>query len=229
MIKVLVGADHKLYRAGLAALLGGEHDITVVSQVGYGASTAAEVDRTQPDVLVVDFPGLVHGRGRFRPRGSFVNGARINVPAVFLFGNGEVRTLLTALSLGARGLVSVDDPQEDVVRAVRAVSAGEAFVTPALAAPLLDQLSRQAPLSTVGESAFGNLTNRERAVLRLLAAGFTTAEIAEDLHVTRATVKSHISHMLLKLGLKDRVQAVALAYQLGLVDPVTVRQVRRTS
>jgi DNA-binding NarL/FixJ family response regulator len=151
----------------------------------------------------------------------------INVPAVFLTRNGEMRSLLTAVSLGARGLVSVDDPQEYVVRAVRAVSDGMGFVTPVLAGPLLDQLSRQAPPPKAAEADLVHLTKRELAVLRLLAAGYTTAEIAKDLHVTRATVKSHISHMLLKLGLKERVQAVVLAYQLGLVDPVTIPPMRR--
>ncbi|WP_158890684.1 response regulator transcription factor [Amycolatopsis anabasis] len=226
MIRVLLCAGHELVRAGLAALLGSERDITVVSQVGEGPAVITEVDRLRPDVMIMDIQPRNEERAQVMR--VLANGRpEPIVPVIALTNDIEVATLLTALSLGARGLVYVDDTQEHIVNAVRAVADGLAFVTPVITAPLLDELSRHVLVPATGNGELSKLTNRELSVLRSLAAGRTTAEIARDLHVTKATVKSHVSHLLLKLQLTERVQAVVVAYQSGLVDPTTLPRPRR--
>ena len=146
----------------------------------------------------------------------------MTLPSVCITGNTADRAVVNALGLGARGLVSVEDSQEYVVDAVRAVAGGKAFVTPVLATTVLDRLALHVPQVPTAAEVLTRLTDRELVVLRLLAVGRTTSDIAGDLHVTRATVKSHVSHMLLKLGLKERLQAVVLAYASGIVDPASV-------
>lgn len=226
MINLLLCASHELVRAGLAALLSSERDITVVGQVGGSRAAISEVDRLHPDVILIDIQqGIEECAEIFR---AFSNDRfKTNSPVIVLTSDIEISTLLTALSLGVRGLVYVDDTQEHIANAVRAVAQGLAFVTPAITAPLLNELSRHVPMPVAYNSELSRLTSRELSVLRSLAAGRTTAEIAKDLHVTKATVKSHISHMLLKLELQERVQAVVVAYQTGLVDPTTLPRPRR--
>jgi DNA-binding NarL/FixJ family response regulator len=210
MIKVVLSARPGLTRVGISTLLDREPDIRVVQTTeGLDAAVVA-FERRRADVLAVS---LDHLRAP---------GPRMSLPSVFITGGTADRAVVDAVSLGARGLVSLEDSQEYVVDAVRAVADGKAFVTPLLATAVLDRLAVQVPRIPTAAAALTRLTDRELAVLRLLAVGRTTSDIAGDLHVTRATVKSHVSHMLLKLGLKERLQAVVLAYASGVVDPATV-------
>ena len=213
MIKVVLSARPGLTRVGLSTLLDRESDIRVVQTTeGLDAAVVA-FERHRADVLAVSFDH------RPAPGGP---GPRVHLPSVFVTGDTADRAVADALALGARGLVSLEDSQEYVVDAVRAVADGKAFVTPMLAKVVLDRLAVQVPRIPTAAEALTRLTDRELAVLRLLAIGRTTSDIAGDLHVTRATVKSHVSHMLLKLGLTERLQAVVLAYASGVVDPATV-------
>jgi len=216
MIRVVLSARAGLTGVGISALLDCESDIGVVHVVNDLDTAVADFERSRADVLVVSFDPLRE------PEQIVYGRPRMTLPSVFITGNTAVRTVVDALSLGARGLVSLEDSQEYLVDAVRKVADGKAFVTPVLATTVLDRLTFQVPQVPTAAEALARLTDRESLVLRLLAAGRTTSEIAEDLHVTRATVKSHVSHMLLKLGLKERLQAVVLAYASGLVDPATV-------
>jgi DNA-binding NarL/FixJ family response regulator len=128
--------------------------------------------------------------------------------------------IIEALRAGASGFLLKDAPVEELVRAVRAVAAGDAQLAPAVTKRLLDQVARRLPAAVARDSrALADLTEREREVLRLLAAGMSNAEIAAALVVSEATVKSHVSNVLQKLGLRDRVQAVIYAYENGLVAP----------
>jgi DNA-binding NarL/FixJ family response regulator len=124
------------------------------------------------------------------------------------------------LRAGASGFITKDVPTDELVRAVRVVAAGDALLTPAVTRQLLDRVARRLPAPVgQGPEALQELTEREREVLELLARGMSNAEIAEALVVGDATVKTHVSNVLMKLGLRDRVQAVVLAYEIGLVRP----------
>ncbi|WP_206795419.1 response regulator transcription factor [Amycolatopsis sp. MtRt-6] len=230
MTRVLLYAEQDLVRAGLAALLGGERDITVVSQVRDAPAVMSEVDRLRPDVIIMDVePFDEHCVRLLRALADDSPGPVIPIIALTGSGDIDVSTMFSVLSLGARGLVRADDGKNRIVDAVRAVAGGLAFMTPAVTAPLFDELSRRSPPPAGYGEELSGLTDRELSVLRLLAAGRTTAEMARDLHVTKATVKSHISHLLLKLDLEERVQAVVVAYQSGLVDPARLVRPRRRS
>jgi DNA-binding NarL/FixJ family response regulator len=128
--------------------------------------------------------------------------------------------IVEALRAGASGFITKDVPTDELVRAVRIVAAGEALLTPAVTRQLLDRVARRLP-AAVGHTSesLAELTDREREVLELLARGMSNAEIADALVVGDATVKTHVSNVLMKLGLRDRVQAVVLAYEIGLVKP----------
>jgi DNA-binding NarL/FixJ family response regulator len=128
--------------------------------------------------------------------------------------------IIDALRAGASGFLLKDAPTQDVVEAVRSVAAGDAVLSPAVTRQLLDQVGRRLPAPVAREpEALGELTDREREVLRMLAAGLSNAELAEAIYLSEATVKSHVSNLLGKLGLRDRVQAVIYAYETGLISP----------
>jgi DNA-binding NarL/FixJ family response regulator len=128
--------------------------------------------------------------------------------------------IVEALRAGASGFITKDVPTDELVRAVRVVAAGDALLTPEVTRQLLDRVARRLPAPVShGPDALAELTEREREVLELLARGMSNAEIAEALVVGEATVKTHVSNVLMKLGLRDRVQAVVLAYEIGLVQP----------
>ena len=128
--------------------------------------------------------------------------------------------IIEALRAGASGFILKDVPTAELVRAVRVIAAGDALLSPAVTRRLLDRVGRRLPASaTTSPDAFAELTEREREVFELLARGLSNAEIAEALIVGEATVKTHVSNVLMKLGLRDRVQAVVLAYESGLIAP----------
>jgi DNA-binding NarL/FixJ family response regulator len=130
--------------------------------------------------------------------------------------------IVEALRAGASGFITKDVPANELVRAVRVVAAGDALLTPSVTRQLLDRVARRLPAPVgQGPEELAQLTDREREVLELLAQGKSNAEIAESLVVGEATVKTHVSNVLMKLGLRDRVQAVVLAYEIGLVQPGT--------
>jgi DNA-binding NarL/FixJ family response regulator len=202
-----------MMRAGFRAVLEAAGDIVVVAEAANGAEAVAAAGKHAPDVVLMDIrmpvmDGIEATRRLPRHR----------VLILTTFGLDEY--IIDALRAGASGFLLKDAPTAEVVAAVRAVAGGDAVLSATVTRQLLDQVGRRLPaaVSRVPEDLAG-LTEREREVLRLLAAGLSNAEVAGALVVSEATVKTHVSHLLSKLGLRDRVQAVIYAYETGLISP----------
>jgi DNA-binding NarL/FixJ family response regulator len=201
-----------MMRAGFKAVLEATGDIEVVAEAANGADAVAAAQRHAPDVVLMDvrmpeMDGIEATRRLPRQR----------VLILTTFGLDEY--IIAALRAGASGFLLKDAPTAQVVDAVRAVAAGDAVLSPAVTRRLLDQVGRRLPAAVSRDAGLEALTEREREVLRLLAAGLSNQEIAQALVVSEATVKSHVSSLLGKLGLRDRVQAVIFAYETGLIAP----------
>jgi DNA-binding NarL/FixJ family response regulator len=212
-LRVVIADDQPTMRAGFKAVLEATGDIEVVAEAGTGGEAVAAAKQHAPDVVLMDIrmpemDGIDATRRLPRQR----------VLILTTFGLDDY--IIAALRAGASGFVLKDAPTAQVVDAVRAVAAGDAVLSPAVTRQLLDQVGRRLPAAVSQQpQALSGLTEREREVLRMLAAGLTNAEIAHALQVTEATVKSHVSHLLGKLGLRDRVQAVIYAYETRLIAP----------
>ena len=211
MIRVLIADDQPLMRAGFRTVLEATGSIAVVAEAGDGEAAIAAAERHRPDVILMDIrmPGMdgIEATRRL---------PRDRVLILTTFGLDEY--IVEALRAGASGFLTKDAPVAELVAAVRAVAAGDAVLSPAVTRQLLDRVGRRLPPAAPrGSDATAGLTEREAEVLRLLAAGMTNAEIAAALVVAEPTVKTHVSNLLGKLGLRDRVQAVIYAYESGLV------------
>jgi DNA-binding NarL/FixJ family response regulator len=212
-IRVLIADDQPLARAGFRAVLEATGAIQVVAEAEDGDQAVELARRHDPDVVLMDvrMPGT---------DGIEATRRMPNQKVLILTTFGLDDYIIEALRAGASGFLLKDAPVEELVRAVRAVAAGDAQLAPAVTKRLLDQVARRLPAAVARDSrALADLTEREREVLRLLAAGMSNGEIAAALVVSEATVKSHVSNVLQKLGLRDRVQAVIYAYENGLVAP----------
>jgi DNA-binding NarL/FixJ family response regulator len=209
MIRVLIADDQPLMRQGFAMILGAQPDITVVGEAGTGTSAVAQARELNPDVIMMDIqmPGI-DGITATRQ----LRGCKILVLTTF----GTDDHVAQALRAGASGFLLKDATPEQLIHAVRVVAGGEALLDPAITRNLI---RRVLPALTTPEAPprFDALSDRETQVLRLIAQGMTNAEIAALLVVSEATVKTHVSRLLTKLDLRDRVQAVVAAYQHGLV------------
>ncbi len=212
-LRVLIADDQPLMRAGFRAVLEATGEMEVVAEAGDGLEAIAAARATRPDVILMDvrMPNL-DGIEAIRRLPT----QRILVLTTF----GLDEYIVEALRAGASGFITKDVPADELVRAVRVVAAGDALLTPAVTRQLLDRVARRLPAPVGGGPAeLAQLTDREREVLELLAQGKSNAEIAQALVVGEATVKTHVSNVLMKLDLRDRVQAVVLAYEVGLVQP----------
>ncbi|MDX6428652.1 MAG: hypothetical protein QOE54_1018 [Streptosporangiaceae bacterium] len=209
MIRVLIADDQPLMRQGFAMILGAQPDITVVGEAGTGTSAVSQARELSPDVIMMDIqmPGM-DGITATRQ----LRGCKILVLTTF----GTDDHVAQALRAGASGFLLKDATPEQLVNAIRVVAGGEALLDPAITRNLI---RRVLPALTTPEAPprFDALSDRETQVLRLIAQGMTNAEIAALLVVSEATVKTHVSRLLTKLDLRDRVQAVVAAYQHGLV------------
>ncbi|HWF53529.1 MAG TPA: response regulator transcription factor [Solirubrobacteraceae bacterium] len=215
MLRVLIADDQPLMRAGFKAVLEATGEMAVVAEAADGLEAVAAAKEHRPDVVLMDvrMPKL-DGIEAIRRLPTH----RILVLTTF----GLDEYIVEALRAGASGFITKDVPAEELVRAVRVVAAGDALLTPAVTRRLLDTVARRLPAPVAsGPEALAELTEREREVLELLARGMSNAEIAAALIVGEATVKTHVSNVLMKLGLRDRVQAVVLAYEIGLITPGT--------
>ena len=214
-VRIVVVDDEALVRAGFRMMLDAQPDIEVVGEAGDGRQAVEVARRLAPDVVLMDIrmPGL-DGIDATR---LLANSTRV----VILTTYDLDQYVFEALAAGASGFLLKHVLPEDLVQAVRVVAAGEALLAPSVTRRLIEEFARRpAPaLSGPAPPELGSLTEREREVLVLLARGLTNAEIARRLHVGDATVKTHVAHVLDKLDVRDRVQAVILAYELGLVTP----------
>ena len=223
-IRVLLADDQPLVRAGLAMLLNAEPDIEVVAQAGDGAQAVEEAGRLQPDVVVMDVRmPVVDGVEATRQIAAdgFSKNADRQVKVLILTTYHADETVYAALRAGASGFLLKDAAPEELTQAVQAVAGGEAWLHPAVARRLLDEFAARPDPHTPTPAEMQQLTAREREVLVLVAHGLSNGEIAVRLFVGEATVKTHLARVFVKLGLRDRAQAVVAAFQSGLVKPGT--------
>jgi DNA-binding NarL/FixJ family response regulator len=216
-IRVLIADDQSMVRAGFRILLGGEDGIEVVAEASNGLEAVEKAARFEPDVLLMDIrmPEL-DGLEATRRILATDSDARILILTTFDLDE----YVYEALRAGASGFVLKDDPPEQLIAAVRTVSAGDALLSPTITKRVIRQFARIPPPSAPKE--LDDLSERERDVFRLIARGLSNAEIGEELYISETTVKTHVTHILQKLDLRDRVQAVVLAYQTGLFEPDAV-------
>jgi DNA-binding NarL/FixJ family response regulator len=215
-VSVLLVDDQELMRMGLTMVLDAHDDITVVGEASDGASAIAAAARLEPDVVLMDvrMPG-VDGVTATERITSTQQSVRVLIMTTFDLDEH----VLGALRAGASGFLLKDTPPEDLVSAVRSVAAGDAVVSPRVTRRLLSRFITDEPVPTRDATILDSLTDREREVLELIASGMSNAEIAGTLFLSEATVKTHVGRVLTKLNLRDRVQAVVLAYETGVVTP----------
>ena len=217
MIRVLVADDQELVRDGFTMILDAQEDVEVVGQAAHGAEAVELVRKTQPDVVLMDvrMPVLdgIQATRRLREHGF----ADLRVLILTTFDLDEY--VYEALKAGANGFLLKDAPRARLIEAVRTVAAGEALLAPEVMRRLIERYV-EGPSPSDGEPVeLARLTERERGVLGLVARGLSNAEIAKGLFLSEATVKTHVAHLLQKLDLRDRVQAVVWAYESGVVRP----------
>jgi DNA-binding NarL/FixJ family response regulator len=217
-ITVFIADDQAMVRQGFGALLASQPDISVIGDAPDGVVAVNEVRRLRPDVVLMDVR---------MPEMNGLDAARIILSAGF---DPPVRVLMLttfdvddyvyeALSIGASGFMLKDAPAEELIRAVRVVADGEALLAPTVTRRLIADVTSRRSTARRKPAALSALTPREREVLELIARGMSNTEIAERLFVAEQTVKTHVGKVLSKLDLRDRAQAVVLAYESGLVTP----------
>ena len=211
-IRVIVADDQSMVRAGFRMLLGGEEDIEVVAEASNGLEAVDKAARFDPDVILMDIrmPEL-DGLEATRRILAADDTARVLILTTFDLDE----YVYEALAAGASGFVLKDDPPEQLLAAIRTVAAGDALLSPTVTKRVIAQFSRLPRPSP--PQAFDELTAREREIFRLLANGSSNAEIAKELYIGETTVKTHVTHIFQKLDLRDRVQAVVLAYRSGIL------------
>jgi DNA-binding NarL/FixJ family response regulator len=228
-IRVLVVDDQELVRLGFCVILDAADGITVVGEAANGEAAVSQVAAHAPDVVLMDIrmPGMdgleatrLITRGAAAPRSAGSGPA--TPPKVVMLTTFDLDDYVyEALRAGASGFLLKDSPRHDLIAAVRAAAAGDALLAPSVTRRLIEAFARRPPETSPSPSQLASLTARERDVLLLLARGRSNAEIASVLFVSEATVKTHVGNLLAKLGLRDRVQAVILAYETGIVVPGT--------
>jgi DNA-binding NarL/FixJ family response regulator len=218
MIRVLLVDDQALVRAGFRMILEAEDDIEVVGDASDGDQAVVSTRHLRPDVVLMDIqmPRMDGLEATVR----IVQDTEVRSRVVILTTFERDDYVFEALRAGASGFLLKNAPPEDLVHAVRVVAAGEALLAPSVTRRVIEEYSRR-PAPRTGEAAadLHRLTEREVEVLRLLATGKSNAELAAHLYLGEGTIKSHVSSVLTKLGLRDRMQAVVFAYESGLVEP----------
>jgi DNA-binding NarL/FixJ family response regulator len=220
VIRVLLADDQELVRDGFATILDLQDDIEVVGSVADGAAALASARALCPDVVLMDIrmpamDGIEATRRMLRP------GATDPPPKVLVLTTFDLDDyVFAALQAGASGFLLKDTPRAGLVAAVRAVAAGDTLLSSTVTRRLVEKFATRRPAATDDAgSPWRELSSRELDVARLVAGGLSNAEIAAELVLSEATVKTHVAHVLTKTGLRDRVQVVVRAYETGLVEP----------
>ncbi|MFD5622536.1 response regulator [Streptomyces yangpuensis] len=216
-IKVMIADDQMMVRQGFTVLLNAEPDIEVVGQAVDGADAVAKVAELAPDVVLMDI--RMPGMGGIEATSVItrVPGAAVKVLVLTTFDLDEY--VYEALRAGASGFLLKDASADQLAEAVRVVAAGEALLSPNITKRLITEFSRLGAPRAPSRARIDALTERETEVLSLIAQGLSNAEISEHLVLAEQTVKTHVSRILVKLGLRDRTQAAVFAYETGLVRP----------
>jgi DNA-binding NarL/FixJ family response regulator len=213
-ISVVVADDQELVRTGFRVILNSEPDIEVVGEAGDGREAIDTAKQLAPDIVLMDIRmPILDGLAATR---RIVTGpdSRPRVLILTTFDLDEY--VYEALRSGASGFMLKDNPADQLITAIRVVAEGEALLAPQVTRRLISEFARHSP-STARPEQLQSLTDRETEVLKLVAHGLSNSEIAGELHVAETTVRTHVGHLLTKLGLRDRVQAVVLAYESGLI------------
>jgi DNA-binding NarL/FixJ family response regulator len=213
--RVLIADDQALVRAGFHKLLE-TAGIDVVGEAGDGREAVDMARRLRPSIVLMDIrmPRL-DGIEATRLLTADAEGIRVLILTTF----GLDDYVYEALRAGASGFMLKDAPPEELLAAIEVVARGDALIAPAVTRSVIEEFVRRSPAASAPAPVLDGLTEREREVLELLARGMSNAEIADRLVVSAGTVKTHVAHVLGKLGLRDRVQAVILAYESGLITP----------
>jgi DNA-binding NarL/FixJ family response regulator len=215
-VRVVIADDQALVRGGFRMILDARDDMEVVAEAGDGEEAVALVESHQPDIVLMDvrMPAV---DGIEATRRIVASGSVARVVVLTTYDVDEY--VFAALRAGASGFMLKDVPPGELVEAIRVVARGDALLAPSVTRRLLDRFADVVPDTTAAPADLEELTEREVEVLRFVALALSNAEIAKRLHLTEATVKTHVSSVLRKLGLRDRVQAVVFAYDVGLVRP----------
>jgi DNA-binding NarL/FixJ family response regulator len=212
-IRVLVVDDQAMVRAGFRLLLGDEPDLEVIAEAGNGREAVAEAARCRPDVVLMDIR-MPEMDGLEATRRILTTDPSSRVLILTTFDLDEY--VYRALQVGASGFVLKDDPPEQLLTAVRTVAGGEALLSPSVTSRVIAHFARAHQQTAPKEVE--TLTAREMEVYRLITKGYSNAEIAGELYISQTTVKTHVTRLLQKLDVRDRAQAIVLAYQSGLFD-----------
>jgi DNA-binding NarL/FixJ family response regulator len=217
-ISVLIADDQPLMRAALRMYLEAESDIEVVGEAADGERVVALAEQLRPDVVVMDIrmPNQ-DGVEATRRLTTGNDGESVKVLVITTFDLDDY--VVEALRAGASGFLLKDATADELIHAVRVIAAGNALLAPAVTKRLLVRYAHRLPSTSSQSQLLNSLTNREQQVLTLVARGFSNAAIAGELHLAESSVKTHVSHLLNKLGLTDRIQVVVFAYENGLIQP----------
>jgi DNA-binding NarL/FixJ family response regulator len=217
-VRVLIVDDQPLLRAGFRMILESEPDLEVVGEAADGEDGVAKARRLRPDVVLMDvrMPRLDGVEATRRLAGP---GADDPIKVLILTTFDLDEYVVEAIRAGASGFLMKDVPPENLIEAIRVIAGGQALLAPSVTRRLLDRFAQRLAPAGDRSNAAAALTERESEILTLVARGLSNAEIAETLVVAETTVKTHVSRLLMKLGLRDRVQAVVFAYEHGLVEP----------
>jgi len=216
-VRVLIVDDDKLMRAGLRAVFSSDERIEVIGEAGDGRAGISSARRLKPDVVLMDVR-MPEMDGISATRELLDSSPDVRVVIVTTFEEDDY--VFGALAAGASGFLLKRTGPEELIEAIHTVAAGEALLSPSVTRRVIERMAREPGPGTLdGERRLEELTSREREVLELIARGLTNAEIAEQLVIEESTVKTHVKRILMKLDLRDRVQAVILAYETGVIRP----------
>jgi DNA-binding NarL/FixJ family response regulator len=222
VIRVVVVDDQPLVRTGITMLVNAEEDIDVVAEAADGQEALTQIRALRPDVVLMDVrmsgtDGVVATRAVTDEGLTAQNGQPVRVIILTVFHDDEA--VYAALHAGAKGFLLKDAAPTEIVAAIRAVVAGNAWLGPAVTRRLIDEFAARPEQNTPTPAEMAQLTPREREVLTLLARGLSNADVAAQLFISEATVKTHLARVMAKLNVREKSQAVAAAYQTGLVQP----------